>query len=402
MASLLTRIKAKSRLAALRVAITILPVPRPLLLLGADSSLKLCATIAGLGRRKVLIVTDEVLAGLGVVDPIVRRLQRLKVGVAVFTGVQPDPTFEVIDRGLTALQAGQCDAVLAVGGGSSIDAAKVIALAATNGFEPRRLVGILKARRPSLPLYVIPTTAGTGSEVTVGAVVSETASKQKRLVIDPKVVPVAAALDPRLLRGMPPAVTADTGMDALTHALEAWLSEFANPETDQYASAAVRLIVANLRLSYEDGGNLQAREAMALASHYAGLALNQAGLGYVHAIAHQLGACYGVSHGRANAIVLPHVLDFNAQVSQARLALLARTTGLASETDGDTAAAGRLIHWVRGLLEELQIETRVEGIHRRDFKRILKGAFAEAHGTYAVPRYMRHEDVTGLLEALDR
>lgn len=400
MLNLPTHLRAQTQLTLLRVAATFLPAPRPLVLLGADSARKLCQTMAQLGLRRPLIVTDGGLVQLGLIEPLVRRLKREGLPCAIFDGVIPDPTFSVVDTGLAKLISEQCDAVLAVGGGSSIDAGKVIALAAGNGKAPKKLVGVLKARKPALPLFAVPTTAGTGSEVTVGAVISDDQDHQKHLVIDPKVVPQAAALDPRLMQGLPPRVTADTGIDALTHALEAWVSRFANAETDRYAGAAVRLVFANLRKAYSDGSDLAAREAMALAAHYAGFALNQAGLGYVHAIAHQLGARYGLPHGRANAVVLPHILAFNRKASQSRLAALAELTGLAGTGMNKGEAAGRLIQQVQQLLADLGIESRVPGVARDDFQAIIKGAFAEAHGTYAVPRYMGERDCRRVLESL--
>jgi alcohol dehydrogenase len=400
MATLATIIKAKAQLAAVKAITLVIPAPRPLVLVGADSALKLCTTISQLGMKHVLIVTDGVLLGLGVIQPIEAEFQKLGIKTTVFSAVKPDPTFQVVNEGLALLKSSGCDSVLAVGGGSAIDAAKVMALSATNNKSPHQLVGILKGRKPSLPLFVIPTTAGTGSEVTIGAVVSDDQTHQKSLVIDPKVVPLAAALDPKIMQGMPRGVTADTGLDALTHALEAWMSTFASAETDFYAAAATRLIFENLPLAWADGSNLAAREAMALASHYAGLALNQAGLGYVHAFAHQLGAHYGVPHGRANAIVMPHILDFNRVVSAKRLAELAERVGLVNGGFNDTMAAEFLITRVKALLVELKIDTQIRGIHRKDFPDMIKAAFAEAHGIYAVPKYMSHDEAHQILHAL--
>jgi alcohol dehydrogenase len=400
MVSLATIIKAKAQLAAVKLATTIIPAPRPLVLVGADSALKLCTTISQLGMKQVLIVTDGVLLSLGVIDPIEAEFKKLGIKTTVFSGVKPDPTFQVVHEGLALLKSSSCDSVLAIGGGSAIDAAKVMALSMSNNKSPEELVGILKGRKPSLPLFVIPTTAGTGSEVTIGAVISDDKTHQKGLVIDPKVVPLAAALDPKIMQGMPRSVTADTGLDALTHALEAWMSTFASAETDYYAAAATRLIFENLPLAWADGSNLAAREAMALASHYAGLALNQAGLGYVHAIAHQLGAHYGVPHGRANAIVMPHILDFNRVASARRLAELAERVGLVNGGFNDTMAAEILITRVKGLLVELKIDTQIKGIDRNHFPEIIKAAFAEAHGIYAVPKYMSHDEAHQILHAL--
>ncbi|MCH8499755.1 MAG: iron-containing alcohol dehydrogenase [Marinobacter sp.] len=400
MSDMRTLIRSKAQLAALKLAVTVIPAPKPNVLMGKGSGLRLCDMMAHFGIQRPLLVTDDVLLKLGVLDPLLARLEKLGMSPSVFSGVKPDPTFAVVDAGLTALAAAQSDAVLAVGGGSSIDAAKVIALSASNQKPPRKLVGVLKARKPSLPLFVIPTTAGTGSEVTLGAVISDEQSHQKALVIDPKLVPLATALDSGIMAGMPPSVTADTGIDALTHALEAWVSDFANPQTDFYAGAAVRMVLENLEKACSGKSTLAAREAMALAAHYGGLALNQAGLGYVHGIAHQLGAFYGVPHGRANAIVLPHVLGFNRKVSGPRLAELARRVGLADAGTDEQLAADRLISRVRELIRNVGISPYVPALREADFPEIIRGAFAETHGTYAVPKYMQKQDVEGILRAL--
>lgn len=396
----LTRTAARTKLAVVRVAALLIAIPRPTVLLGEDSALRLCEFIAQLGLQRVLIVTDSVLHQLGVVDPLVVRLKALKIEAHTFSGVTPDPTVSVVNSGLSALRMAQSDAVLAVGGGSSIDAAKVIALAAANHRSPQELIGLFKSRRPSLPLFVIPTTAGTGSEVTIGAVISDDQSHQKGIVIDPRVVPLATAIDPLLMRGMPAKVTAETGIDALTHALESWMSEWANAQTDFYAGAAVRLILTFLPRACTDGKDIEARTALGMASHYAGIALNQAGLGYVHAIAHQLGAFYGLPHGRSNAIVLPHVLAFNREVSRRRLAELARKTELVEDGLADEQAADVLIDRVKLLLREVGIDARVPAIDPAHVPTMVKGAFAEAHGTYAVPRYMGQGDVVEVLRAL--
>ncbi len=400
MTTLATRVRSNIQLAGVKVLIRLIPAPRPLVLVGVDSALKLCSTISQLGKKHVFIVTDEVLLSLGVIQPYEAELHKLGIKTSVYSGVKPDPTLGVVEEGLALLKSAGCDCVLAMGGGSAIDAAKVMALSATNNKTPRQLVGILKGRKPSLPLFVIPTTAGTGSEVSLGAVVSDDQTHQKGLVLDTKVVPLAVALDPTIMRSMPPSVTADTGLDALTHALEAWMSTFASAETDYYAGAATQLIFDNIQLAWSDGSNLAAREAMALAAHYAGLALNQAGLGYVHAIAHQLGAHYGVPHGRANAIVMPHILDFNHAASAKRLSALARRVGLANDRVSDMRAAGILIKRVKTLLVELNINTTIKGINRHDFPEIIKAAFAEAHGIYAVPKYMNDEEANKILNAL--
>ena len=400
MSQLTTIFKAKAKLTALKVVINVVPAPRPLVLLGSGSGLRLCDTINHVGARRVLVVTDAVLVKLGMVEPLLQRLAALNIETQVFAEVTPDPTLAVVEQGLAMLQRSRCDAVLAVGGGSSIDAAKVIALAASNRKTPQQLIGILKGKQPSLPLFVVPTTAGTGSEVTMGAVISDAITHQKNLVIDPKVVPLATAIDPNIMQGMPPHITADTGVDALTHALEAWMSEFANAESDYYASAAIRMVFQHLPTAYQHGQDLVAREALGLAAHYAGLAINQAALGYVHGFAHQLGAYYSVPHGRANAMVLPHILRFNQKAAEPRLAILARQLGMVAQGTTDTVAAAQLLTQVKQLLATLNIPSTLPALQEADFATITEKAFTEVHGTYAVPRYMTAAQARQILTAI--
>ncbi|GGE55805.1 alcohol dehydrogenase [Streptosporangium jomthongense] len=396
----LTPARSRAQLAALKLIVKLIPTPMPHTLLGRQSRLRLAEHMAHFGFKRVLLVTDEALFNLGVTDPIAKRLNELGVETVVYSGVTPDPGFLVVENGLNVLEQNSCDALLAVGGGSSIDAAKVMALAAANRKTPRKLVGILKARKRALPLFVIPTTAGTGSEVTIGAVISDENTHVKNLVIDPKLVPLAAALDPEIMAGMPRSVTADTGIDALTHCLESWISDFSTPETEFYSGAGVKLVLKYLEKACENGEDYEARDAMALAANYGGLALNKTGLGYVHAIAHQLGTQYGVPHGRANAIVLPHILEINRHCAQARLAALARLCELASAADSDVVAADTLIQRINELLMALPIERKVEGIDQKHFAEMARAAMKEAHGTYAVPRYLNGADITRVLRVI--
>ncbi len=400
MSALINRIKALPKLSALKAIVKVLPISHPLVLLGEGSAIRLCNSIADQGHRRVLIVTDEVLVKLGIIAPLVDALRGRGIVSTVYDGVRPDPTFEIVEAGLRVCHEANADAVLVIGGGSAIDAGKVIALAASTGKTPRQLVGVLKGRRSALPLFVVPSTSGTGSEASIGAVISDNASHSKVLIVDPGLIPLAAALDPLITAGMPASVTAETGMDALTHALEGWMSGFANAQTDRLNSTAIRLILNNLDKACVEPGNLAVRDAMALASHYAGLCLNTSAIGYVHAIAHQLGAHYSVPHGRANAMVLPHVLAFNLSACEARLALLARNLELVSTNTGDRDAAEALLRRIRELMARLPINLSGRMLRRNDYAVIACDALSEAHGMYPVPRYMVEADVYRVLAAV--
>jgi len=347
-------------------------------------------------------VTDAVLVKLGVVAPLRRALVEQGIDVALYDSILPDPTYPVVKQGHAAALAHRSDAILAVGGGSSIDAAKVIAAMVTSGKAPEKLLGFFKLSRPMLPLFVVPTTAGTGSEVTIAAVLTDPVRHSKAAVIDPRVVPTAAALDPKVMQGMPPHITAATGMDALTHAVEAYVNLWPNSETAFHAVSAVKLIFANLPRAHSNGGDLEAREAMALASFYGGLAFTKAYVGYVHAFSHKLGGTYGVPHGQANAITLPYVLDFikDAPYAEARLAELAVAIGAGTADDPRDTLAQRFVDRVRKLNLEIGIPEKLAPLRGSDIPAIARAAMIEANRDYPVPKRMRLAEAEALLRRM--
>ncbi|WP_201583887.1 iron-containing alcohol dehydrogenase [Psychrobacter jeotgali] len=391
---------AKTRAKALKAFSLVMPIPRPMLFVGETACDELCDMLINEGATKVFIVTDAVLNKLGVPAKVTDYLEKNNISYHIFEGITPDPTFTVVEEGLQQSIDAGCDAVIAIGGGSVIDAAKMMAMAQGNNCQPKQLIGLFKAKKSSLPLYCVPTTAGTGSEATLGAVVSNDRTHQKELSIDPKMVPLAAAIDPTIMQGMPAHITADTGVDVLTHALEAWMSANANAETDYYAASAAKTVMQYLPRAYADGSDLKAREEMGVAAHYGGIAFNKAGLGYVHAIAHQLGAYYGIAHGRANAIVLPYILDLNREASEKRLAKLAKKINLVDRNQvnsSDGELADYLIAKVRELLETVGIDPVVKGMQQSDFEAIAKAAAKEVSDTYAVPTYMPASGIKDIL-----
>lgn len=394
---------AKTRAKALKVFSHLIPLPRPLLFVGEDACTELCDMVINEGGTNVFIVTDSVLNKLGIPAKVTDYLDKHNIRYQVYDGITPDPTFAVVEEGLSQTVSAKCDAMIAIGGGSVIDAAKMIAMSQGNDCKPQKLIGILKARKKGVPLYCIPTTAGTGSEATLGAVVSDNDTHQKALSIDPRMIPLAAAIDPVIMKGMPKHITADTGIDVLTHALEAWMSANASVETDYYAASATKSVMQYLPIAYQDGDNLKAREEMGIAAHYGGIAFNKAGLGYVHAIAHQLGAHYSIPHGRANAIVLPYVLEINRKGSEKRLAKLARKTGIvesAQATKTDKELANYFIEQVRQLIETVGIDPTVTGMKKTDYNEIAKAAAKEVSDTYAVPTYMSPAGIKKILQKI--
>jgi len=378
----------------------LLPIPQPTLMVGPGSSARLGQAVGGFGHRHVLIVTDEVISKLGLLGPLTDALAAGGTEFTVFDEVTPDAPIPVIEKGIEVFSRERCDAIVAFGGGSVMDAAKVIGLAAANGRHPRSLVGYFRGLRGPAPIYAVPTTAGTGSEVTVAAVISDPERERKLVIADTRIVPKMAALDPSLMTGLPKPVTAATGMDALTHAVEAFIGYWNTGFTDRMALSAVSMIYENLPLAYNDGANLAAREKMALASTYAGFAFTRANVGNVHAIAHQLGGKYHTPHGLANAIMLPQVLRFSAPDITGKLAVLAVRAKVGNEGESEAELADRFLDSVEALAASVGIPRHLDALRERDIPALAEAACWEADTNYPVPRRMTQDDCEALLRAV--
>ncbi|MFJ2331298.1 MULTISPECIES: L-threonine dehydrogenase [Pseudomonas] len=313
------------------------------------------AAIRNYGFRKALIVTDAGLAKAGVATLIAEKLALQDVQSVIFDGAKPNPSIANVEAGLKVLKEHACDFVVSLGGGSPHDCAKGIALCATNGGHIRDYEGVDRSAKPQLPLVSINTTAGTASEMTRFCIITDEERHVKMAIVDRNVTPLLSVNDPELMVAMPKGLTAATGMDALTHAIEAYVSTAATPITDACAIKAMELISHNLRQAVRDGKDLVARENMAYAQFLAGMAFNNASLGFVHAMAHQLGGYYDLPHGVCNAVLLPHVQTFNANVCAQRLtdvahALGADVRGLSPEEGAQAAIAA-----IRTLAKDVEI-----------------------------------------------
>ncbi|MEM9255212.1 MAG: iron-containing alcohol dehydrogenase [Pseudomonadota bacterium] len=388
--------KAKLAMAA---AVINKPQPKALAFTGVDSAKDLYRAMGQFGLSKVLIVTDKPLLELGALDSTLAAFKQQDLAYAIYDGVLPDPTKQVVDDGIVTLRETGCDSVLAFGGGSSIDAAKVIALAAANNCSAEECIGLTKCKQPALPFFAVPTTAGTGSEATMIAVISDNETHEKDGVIDPAIIPKATALDPVVMRGLPPHITAATGMDALTHAIEAYIGVWQSPETRYYSLSAIKLIFANLPEACANGENLVAREAMAMASYYGGLAISTGLVGYVHAVSHNLGARYGVPHGLGNAIALPPVLELMKEAAQARMAEIALHLKLGSASEPTSVLADKLITEVRTLNERIGIPSTSEAIQEEDVQALVDAAMKEGSG-YPTPRYLERNECEALIRGM--
>lgn len=312
----------------------------PMSMMGPDAIKQLGSELKARNFTKALIVTDKALVDIQLVDRLTDELTAHDIAFSIFDGVKPNPTETNIEQGLAQLKAQACDLVISFGGGSSHDCAKGIALVATNGGHIRDYgKGVHLSAKPQLPLVTVNTTAGTAAEMTIFAIVTNEADETKYPIVDKNLTPIIAVNDSELMVAMPTFLTATTGMDALTHAVEAYVSTAATPITDAVAIKAIELISTNLQRVVDNGEDRSARDAMQYGEYLAGMAFSNASLGYVHSMAHQLGGVYDLIHGLCNAILLPYVSRFNATVSSARFADIARAMGVDTTGMNDVEAA---------------------------------------------------------------
>jgi alcohol dehydrogenase len=351
-------------------------------LMGVDCLQEAIAVIGSYGLRHALLVTDAGLVAAGIAPQVVRDLEAAGIQCTQFSNVNPNPTTANVEAGLVALRGAGCDFVISLGGGSPHDCAKGIALTAANGGRIADYEGVDKSARPQLPLVAINTTAGTASEMTRFCIITDTTRHIKMAIVDKHTTPILSVNDPRMMAGMPPALTAATGMDALTHAIEAYVSTAATPITDACALQAARLIAVNLRKAVHQGHDMAAREQMAYAQFLAGMAFNNASLGYVHAMAHQLGGVYDLPHGVCNAVLLPHVQVFNTPSCAARLGDMARALGQDTAHMTDEQAAHACLAAIRALSHDVNIPVNLTalGVKAADIPQLAASALKDACG----------------------
>lgn len=356
----------------------------PLVESGAGSVSRIPALLREQNAGRPMIVTGPRVRKLLLPD-ILRALDAAGIDYQIFSDVENNPTSDTCERIRDAYIASGCDSFLAVGGGSPMDAAKAAAaLLVRPGRSVQALSGLLRVRRAIPPFIAVPTTAGTGSETTIAAVITDSKTHHKAAIMDLALVPRCAVLDPVLTAGLPPQTTAATGMDALTHAVEAYLCWTYNTRQSlRLAEEAVTAIFSNLERAYADGGDLAAREVMLNASFKAGFAFTRAGVGNVHAIAHTLGGLYGTAHGLANAVILPVVLEDYGEAVFAKLARLAELVGIGGTSDTERAHA--FIAEIRAMNARMGIPDGFDFIRDEDIDTMISWALKEANPVYPVP-----------------
>lgn len=367
-------------------------------LMGVGSHKEIGNQIKVLGGTKPFICTDKGIVDAGIADRISKIIRsQCDTVPVVYSGTQPNPTDSNVHEGYEVYKSNNCDLIISLGGGSAHDCGKGIGIIATNGGNIRDYEGVDKSAKPMPPFIAVNTTAGTASEMTRFCIITDTSRKVKMAIVDWRVTPNVAIDDPLLMMGMPPSLTAATGMDALTHAVEAYVSTIATPVTDACALKSIELISGYLRAAVANGGDLEARDKMCYAQYLAGMAFNNASLGHVHAMAHQLGGFYDLPHGVCNAILLPHVSRFNLIAKMDRFADIAVAMGENIEGLSIRAAADLALEAIKTLSADVGIPSGLKalGVKEEDLRTMAENAQKDACGL-TNPRCPSLDDVVGI------
>ena len=389
-------IYCRSVQAVLRAALPVLPYREPQVF---HSCGELSTVFQKENIRRVLIVTDVGIVRSGIAAQLEAVLDEDDISYAVYDQTRPNPTVVNVEQALSLYRRYRCQALIAIGGGSSMDCAKAVgARLARPGTPLGKLKGTLRILCPLPTLIAIPTTAGTGSETTLAAVITDTQAQHKYVMNDFVLIPKYAVLDARLTLSLPPHLTATTGMDALTHAVEAYIGRSTTRQTRQEALEATRLVFANVERAYRNGKDYEARRNMLTAAYRAGIAFSRSYVGYVHAVAHSLGGQYNIPHGLANAVLLPYVLESYGSCIHRKLHDLAVAAGVASPQEEDADAAAKFIRAIRQLNARMGIPETLEGIRPEDIPVMAAHAEKEANPLYPVPRLMTREELTFFYE----
>ena len=387
-----------------------LPWIEPTIIEGKDSLKKLCEVIKEKNIKSVLVVTDPGLMSLHLPDSLFAALNSAGIKYALYDKVQPNPTIDNIEASLKIYKANNCQGIIAFGGGSPMDCAKATgARVARPNRSITKMRGLFKVILPAFkmgsiippPLFAIPTTAGTGSETTIAAVISDSQTHEKYPITDPVIRPRYAVLDPLLTVGLPPNITATTGIDALTHAVESYIGKFYNScDTRKKAVMAVEIIFKNVEKAFKNGKDLEARQQMLLAAYYGGYSFTRGGVGYIHGIGHNLGGMYYVPHGLAMSIIMPYVLEWYGDVIYKSLADLADAAGVSKSGMSQSEKAKAFIEALKTLNKNLNIPNKLDCIKDADIPTIAERALIECNPTYPVPKIMTKEDCMSVIRSL--
>ena len=385
----------------LKLAMCFMDWSEPDLLEGEGAVLRLPSFIKNKGINRVLVVTDKGLMGLHLLDPLFEELKKENIEYFIYDGVQPNPTIPSIEECKEVYLENKCEGIIAFGGGSPMDCAKAAAARVVKPKQSvRKMRGYLKVHKKLPPFFAVPTTAGTGSETTLAAVVTDPETHEKNAICDTCLRPKYAVLDPALTIGLPPHITSTTGMDALTHAVESYIGKSNVKSTIKYAEDAVILIHANLEKAYSNGKDMEARNNMLKGSYLAGNAFTRAFVGYVHAIAHNLGGMYNTPHGLANAVILPYVLEWYGTSVYKQLAKLSDLIGIANENMTIEEKAKAYINEIKRMNQAMNIPEKFDFIKEEDIPTLVKRALKEGNPGYPVPKIMNAKDCEMVIRSL--
>ncbi len=379
----------------------LLPWRQPELLEGEGSLKELPKLIKSKNIKSVLVVTDKVISSLGLMDGLLNGLNDEGISFVVYDKTVPNPTIDNIEEALVMYIENNCSGIIAFGGGSPMDCAKGVGARVVRPNKSiSQMKGVLKVMKRLPPLFAVPTTAGTGSETTLAAVITDSRTHEKYAINDTSLIPHYAVLDPLLTVNLPPHITATTGMDALTHAVEAYIGKSNTNNTRQYSREAVKLIFDNIYEAYSNGTNITARKNMQKASFLAGLAFTRAYVGYVHAVAHTLGGFYSLPHGLANAVILPYILEYFGSSAHKPLAELADIALITSSKDTDSQKAAKFIKAIKNLNKSMNIPEKISGIVESDIPIMAKRALSEGNPLYPVPQIMSMEEMLNIYQLI--
>ena len=350
------------------------------------------------GFKKVFVASDPDLVKFGVTKKVTDLLDEAGIEYVLYSNIKPNPTIENVQTGVAAFKEEGADCIVAIGGGSSMDTSKAIGIIITNPefADVRSLEGVAPTKNPCAPIIAVPTTAGTAAEVTINYVITDVEKKRKFVCVDSHDIPVVAVVDPDMMSSMPKGLTAATGMDALTHAIEAYIGNSTTKKTRELALLAIRGIYQNILTAYTEPTNEIARRNMSLAAYQAGIAFSMSYVGYIHAIAHSLGGFYDIPHGLANAVVMPIVLESYGSSIHKKMHDIAIAAGVSSQDDSDEDACNKMIQSIRKLNQEMNIPSHITEIRTEDIPKLAHHATKEANPLYPVPVIYDEDKLTTL------
>ena len=387
--------------AVMRLGMCFIKYREPVMLTGENSTGEIGKIFKRHQISCVLLVTDKGIVSKNLHQSSLEALKKNNIKCVIYDKTVPNPTIDNIEEGLKMYLENACQGILTIGGGSAMDCAKGIGARVAN---PKKSIsqmrGILKVTHKIPILVAVPTTAGTGSETTLAAVITDSTTHEKYAINDPKLIPHYAVLDPVLTLSLPPSLTASTGMDAFVHAIEAYIGKSNTKNTEKNAELATRLIIENLQKAFDDGKNLEAREKMQQASFFAGVAFSRAYVGNVHAIAHTLGGQYQVPHGFANAVILPYVLKYYGKTIYNRIDKLCRKVGFLDDIQSKQEKTEKFIEYIESLNKKFGFPDKIDELKEEDIETLAKRADKEANPLYPVPMIFSLKDFENIYRML--